>query len=284
MLSKQSSNMSTQRPNRVNENTRAYSTNALEGQTNRHFKESTDALDHHEKFTVANNGKITLSMRIHHFTWAWYTLTMSTGGIALLLANTPHKFRALTVLGDVVFILDICLFLLLTVGISTRFILYPKAFGASLRDPTESLFFPTFWISLLSIFANIQEYGVPHCGQWLIATLRVLFWMYAAFTFVGAVGQYCYLFAAKQQTLQSMTPAWILPIFPVMLCGTFASVITASQTPEHALPILIAGITFQGLGIMVACFMYGPYLGRLMTHGLLEPNTRPGIFTWCCFK
>lgn len=268
--------MSTQRPSRLNNTTRTYSTNALEAQTDTIYKKSHDEMPNStdEKLTM----HITFRMRIHHFTWAWFTLTMSTGGIALLIANTPHRFKGLTVLGDIVFILDLCLFLLLCAGISARFILYPKALAASLQDSTESLFFPTFWISLLSILANIQDYGVPHCGQWLITTLRVLFWIYTALTFFVAVGQYCYLFAAKHQTLQSMTPAWILPIFPVMLCGTFASVITGSQTPEHALPILVAGITFQGLGMFVAVFMYGPYIGRLMTNGLPEPNTRPGMF------
>ncbi|ATZ58132.1 hypothetical protein BCIN_16g00030 [Botrytis cinerea B05.10] len=271
--------MSTQRPNRNSENIRTYSTSALEGQTDNTFKDS-NGTPHstNEKLTIANNGKITFRERIHHFTWAWFTLTMSTGGIALLLANTPHKFNGLIILGDIVFILDLCLFILLCSGISARFILYPKAFSASLQDATESLFFPTFWISLLSIIANTQLYGVPRCGQWLITTLRVIFWIYTALAFFCAVGQYCYLFAAKQQTLQSMTPAWILPIFPVMLCGTLASVTTGSQTPEHALPMLVAGISFQGLGILVAVFMYGPYIGRLMTNGLPEPNTRPGMF------
>ncbi|KAF7888751.1 hypothetical protein EAF00_009051 [Botryotinia globosa] len=263
--------MSAHRRN-LNDNLWTYSTNAVEGQTDNFFKDS-DGTPHatNEKLTAANNGKITLRERINRFKWA-------TGGIALLLANTPHKFNGLTLLGDIVFILDLCLFVFLCSGISARFILYPKALSASLQDATESLFFPTFWISLLSIIANTQLYAVPHCGPWLIAALRVIFWIYTAPTFSGAVGQYCYLFAAKQQTLQSMTPAWILPIFSVMLCGTLASVTTGSQTPEYALPMLVAGITFQGLGIFVAVFMYGPYVGRLMTNGLPEPNMRPGMF------
>lgn len=42
--------------------------------------------------------------------------------------------------------------------------------------------------------------------------------------------------------------------------------------------MIIAGTTFQGLGIMVASFMYANYIGRLMSHGLPAPNTRPGMF------
>jgi tellurite resistance protein TehA-like permease len=51
-----------------------------------------------------------------------------------------------------------------------------------------------------------------------------------------------------------------------------------SQASEYALPILVAGVTFQGLGMLTATFMYGPYLARLMTSGLPNPNLRPGMF------
>ncbi|KAK4696756.1 hypothetical protein P7C71_g1218, partial [Lecanoromycetidae sp. Uapishka_2] len=124
----------------------------------------------------------------------------------------------------------------------------------------------------------MQEYGVPSTGPWLITTLRILFWMYVTITFSTAVLQYHLLFTGKGLTLQSMTPAWILPIFPIMLSGTVAAVTAGSQPPHQAIPIIIAGTTFQGLGFMVASFMYANYIGRLMSHGLSAPNTRPGMF------
>lgn len=148
----------------------------------------------------------------------------------------------------------------------------------SLVHPTESLFFPTFWLSLATIISNIQQYGVPNSGPWLIVVVRIFFWTYSASTFLVAVAQYHLLFTGKPLTLQSMTPAWILPIFPVMLSGTLASIISASQPVDQALPILIAGLTFQGLGMLVSCFMYANYLGRLMRFGLPEPGKRPGMF------
>jgi tellurite resistance protein TehA-like permease len=52
----------------------------------------------------------------------------------------------------------------------------------------------------------------------------------------------------------------------------------STQDPHHAVPILIAGLTFQGLGFIVAVFMYSNYIGRLMTAGLPSPSVRPGMF------
>ncbi|RDW84511.1 hypothetical protein BP6252_02101 [Coleophoma cylindrospora] len=217
-------------------------------------------------------------VRMHHFTWAWYTLTMSTGGIALVIAQTPHRFQGLTTIGIIFFILDLVMFATVTLALAARFILFPASLRVSLRHPVESLFVPCFLLSIATTLSNIQSYGVPHAGVWLTDILRVLFWIYCAVTFLVSVGQYYLLFTGKPMTLQSMTPVWILPIFPVMLAGTVASAISRSQSPEHALPIMIAGLTFQGLGFFVSCFMYANYVGRLMTAGLPSPNTRPGMF------
>lgn len=37
--------------------------------------------------------KIGLRERLKHFTWPWFIATMSTGGLGILLAETPHRFR-----------------------------------------------------------------------------------------------------------------------------------------------------------------------------------------------
>ena len=38
------------------------------------------------------DGKIGIRKRLKHFTFAWFLSTMSTGGLALALADTPHQF------------------------------------------------------------------------------------------------------------------------------------------------------------------------------------------------
>ena len=67
---------------------------------------------------------------------------MSTGGIALLLAVTPHTFHGLITIGTVVFIFDLILFVLLSTLILSRFIMFPGTFTQSVYHPTESLFIP----------------------------------------------------------------------------------------------------------------------------------------------
>lgn len=203
---------------------------------------------------------------------------MSTGGFALLLSVTPHKFSGLETIGKIVYILDLVIFVLLCTGLLTRFLLTPSAFRRSLQHPTEALFMPTFWLCLPTIIGGMQKYGVPSVGAWLLVTERVLFWTYVACTLPVACAQYWYLFSAKQMPVAAMMPSWILPVFPAMLGGTVASLIAADQPAEHAMPIIVAGVTLQGLGMMVSFMLYSIFIGRLMENGLPDPNVRPGMF------
>lgn len=203
---------------------------------------------------------------------------MSTGGIALLLAATPHRFTGLETIGKIVFLFDLVLFLTICAGISIRFIMKPERLTKSLLHPTEALFFPTFWLALVDVLGGIQEYGVPSTGEWLVVVMRVCFWIYVALTFITGVLQYLHLFNAKKLTIQSMTPGWILPMFPVMLAGTLATLIAPTQPTGQREPIIIAGLTFQGLGWMVSFMVYAMYLHRLIEFGLPSPDLRPGMF------
>lgn len=208
---------------------------------------------------------------------------MSTGGIALVLGLTPHRFRGLDTIGLVVFLFDLLCFLLISGCLLLRFLLYKNTFRRTLTRPREALFVSTFFLSIAALLSNAEKYGTiflsPKAQDGLAVFLRVTFWIYVSVTFLLSVIQYQLLFTVKEQrrlTVNSMTPAWILPIFPVMLAGTVAAFAAPTQQPADALAIICTGLAAQGLGMLVSVFMYATYLSRLMVYGL--PAQRPGMF------
>ena len=214
--------------------------------------------------------------RLRHFTWAWFTLPMSTGGIAVLLSATPHRFRGLDTIGLIIFIFNLLLFSALFATMIARFALCKGTFIRSVRHPTESLFVPTFFLAIGIIIVGMKQYA--HIGDWMATVLKIFFWIYFAVSFCLAVIQYVALFTGKPHTIQSMTPAWILPVFPIMLAGPIASSVITLQDTVQGIPIAIAGITAQGLGFTISILMYANYIGRLMSYGLPHKNARPGMF------
>lgn len=226
---------------------------------------------------------ISLRERLRHFTFAWYTVTMSTGGIALALGLTPHRFRGLDTIGLVVFIFDLFCIVAITTCLLLRFLLYKNTFRKTLTRPREALFVSTFFLSIAALLSNAELYGTlflsDEAQEGLAVFLRVTFWIYVTVTFLMSIFQYQLLFSVKEQrrlTVNSMTPAWILPIFPIMLAGTIAAFDSPTQPPSQALAIIATGVAAQGLGMLVSIFMYATYISRLMVYGL--PAQRPGMF------
>lgn len=244
--------------------------------------------------------------RLEHFTWANYCLSMSTGGISLLISEgtQPNTFYGQQTIGKVMYIFDLFLFTLITAALITRFIKYKGTFLASLAHPTEGLFCesdlsrmdpPTsststnfksstaacFFLSLASIIGSIARYGIPNCGYWLVVVYRVVFWVYFAATMIYAVGMYMILFTSPKLKIDDMTPAWDLPIFPFMLSGTIATIGAGSsggQPAYQAMPMIVAGLTAQGLGMLVSIMMYACYIRRMVQFGLPSPHSRPAMF------
>ena len=203
---------------------------------------------------------------------------MSTGALGVLLALTPNRFPGLTTIGKIAFIIDLILFVCLTAMIAARFILVPSSFYYSLHNPTESLFFGAFWVSVALILQNIELYGQPYAGPWLTKALEICFWVYAAIVFVVGVFQYHTLFNEEKLSVANMMPVWILPIYPFVVAGPTAGILLGSQPPSEGFPMLVGGVMFQGLGWIVAHFMYTIYIARLMTSELPEPYMRPGMY------
>ncbi|CAO2654631.1 Nn.00g113640.m01.CDS01 [Neocucurbitaria sp. VM-36] len=216
--------------------------------------------------------------RIAHFTWPWFAATMSTGALAVVLGNTPNSFTGLHTIGSIVFIFDLILFFLFNILMTTRFILVPRKLLASLHHPVEGLFHGTYWVSIALILNCAYVYGDAKTGPWLSTALEVCFWMYCAVAFVVGVAQYSMFFRLERLNVTDAIPAWIFPIYPLLVVGTLAGTILPGQTTSASWKMFVGGVLLQGLAWVVSFLMYGIYMQRLMTSALPSPSVRPGMY------
>jgi tellurite resistance protein TehA-like permease len=213
-------------------------------------------------------------------------IRMSTSGVALTLALVPYRFPGLSYIGLTLFLLDVAFFILISTAILARFVLYRPTFRRAFTRPSEALFVPTLFLSIAAMLSNAAEYArifLPASQVERLARgfLRPAFWVYLGLSFMCSVLQYHLLFTVKKPArrlrVDAMTPAWILPVFPVMLAGTLAPACARNLADaRQSVAILAAGLAAQGLGWAVSGFMYATYLSRLMVFGL--PVQRPGMF------
>lgn len=210
--------------------------------------------------------------------WAWFPATMSTGAMASLISQQPFTFPGLTTIGKICYIVDLVMFISFTVLIGIRFVYKPRALTSSLHHPSESFFFGAWWVSLALIIYGAQVYGVPATGPWFVKVMQVLFWMYLGSVTVVVVFQYHVIFEVEKLALSEAVPAWILPAYPFLVTGVLAAAISKKQPQESAVQMIIAGIMGQGLGWILALFIYVVYLTRLINHNMPPPPTRPGMY------
>ncbi|KAF7893924.1 hypothetical protein EAF00_007438 [Botryotinia globosa] len=221
---------------------------------------------------------LTFSERLRHFTYAWFASTMSTGGVAFTLSVLPIESDTVLTLGKAMLVINIMVFLTIVGLLIARFTMYPGTFTHSLTNPHEGFFFATGFLTMATMMTNATAYGIPNTGPWLIDALRLAFWLYTIGATLLAIVYYHVLFTVKKLVITNVLPGWVLPIFPAMLVGTLASAIAKTQPVESAALMLVAGLTFQGLGMMLAIMMYGIYFGRLLTSGLPVDASRPAMF------
>jgi len=104
--------------------------------------------------------KVGIRDRVGCYTWTWFTMTMATGGIANvlhasrltgsvylgLLSNVfiavPYRSDWLRIIGTVVFLFNLCLFVINCILLSLRFYWNPGSFKGSFISQSESLFIP----------------------------------------------------------------------------------------------------------------------------------------------
>ncbi|KAF2831320.1 hypothetical protein CC86DRAFT_431090 [Ophiobolus disseminans] len=243
--------------------------------------------DYHSKIPHRKDPKqpyLPFGERLRHFTWAWYTLTMATGGIATLISIQPHPFPGLITIGAIFFIINLVFFFGITGTMILRFTKFPGSFKASITHEREGLFLGPFFLSVATIITGtqkyiIQAYEADHPNRtWAVTSIAVAFWAYTFFAFCLASFQYSFLFCCHTYKLTSFMPSWLLPVFPIMLSGTIASVIAADQPISSRMPILVAGLGCQGLGFTIAILMYAHYIGRLMQVGYPGREHRGAMF------
>ena len=108
--------------------------------------------------------------------------------------------------------------------------------------------------------------------------MRVFYWIYCGCALCVAIFQYATLFVAEKLPVDGAMPAWVFPVYPFLVIGPLAAVITKTQDADASLPIWVSGVSLQGVGFTVALFMYSIYYQRLMTSALPAPSSRPGMY------
>ncbi|KAK6701338.1 hypothetical protein SNK04_011268 [Fusarium graminearum] len=218
--------------------------------------------------------KIGLRDRIACYQWTYFTLTMSTGGIANIIHSLKWTDPWLHGIGLFFFFLNIVLFIMNCVLI---FGLVSDTIRNSLSSSSDNS-------SVAVILINTCQYGIPHTGPWLLNAMEWVFWVYAALSVSVSAFLYLILWSTLIFPVHTMTPTWVFPAYPLLLNAPFAAnLIAAAESSGHKMTVntvamALGATAIQGTGCLIAFMISSAFIYRLMTQKLPRDNQRPGIF------
>lgn len=218
---------------------------------------------------------------IRHFTPNWFTATMGTGVVAMILAQLPFASSVLFMLATKLWQFNILLFITFSILYGLRWLLFPIEAKQILNHPNMSLFLGAIPMGLATIANGFLSFGVHLYGDIAIQIATYL-WYLDVFlaVLIAWVVPFC-MFSCQDHQLQRMTVVWLLPIVACEVAASSAGLLLQHlAADQHALAILITGYVLWGISVLPAFAILTILMLRLALHQL--PEKEVAISSWLC--
>lgn len=198
-----------------------------------------------------------------HFTPSWFSVNMGTGISSILLHQLPFQFRGLGIISNVIFGLNVLLFLLFCAISIARYTVWPTMGPTMLFHPTQSLFLGTFAMGFATIVNMCALSASPAWGPQFAIFTWVLWWIDAAFSIVICIGLPFLQFTRHEQTLDKVTGVWFLPVVSTIVAAASGGIVAEVLPPAHARLTLVVSWILWGTGFPLAILLMALYFHRL---------------------
>ncbi|KAL1964832.1 hypothetical protein VTN77DRAFT_6334 [Rasamsonia byssochlamydoides] len=207
---------------------------------------------------------------VRHFTPSWFSVTMGTGIVSILLNTLPYNDPWLYWISIVIFALNVLLFAAACLVTLLRYILYPSIFMSMIRHPVQSMFIGTFPMGFATIINMFCFVCVPAWGDWARNFVWGMWIVDAVVSVITALSLPALLMIhMAEMQLSSMTAIWLLPIVSCIVAAASGAIVAdVLPNPQHALWTIIASYILWGIGVPMALMVMVIYFQRLTLHKL----------------
>lgn len=191
------------------------------------------------------------------------TTSMGTGIVSILLHELPYQFRGLGIISNVVFGINVALFVLFLSLSLARYIIWPYMLPTMLFHPGQSLFLGTFAMGFATIVNMCALSAAPAWGSGFVTFTWVIWWIDAAISIVICIGLPFLQFTRHKQALDQITGVWLLPVVAPIVAAASGGIVAPLLEDGHARLTLVVSWIILGSGLSVAFFLMTLYYLRL---------------------
>lgn len=216
---------------------------------------------------------------IRQFTPNWFTVSMGTGVVALIVSEFP-MLKALTwQLGTGLWYFNILLFVLFTVLYGLRWAFYPHEAKQIFQHPSMSLFLGTIPMALATILNGFLKYGQPIYGDTAVQIAQTLWYADVVLALLVAWAVPFAMYRHQEHALQQMTAVWLLPIVACEVAASSGGLLLGHLVADtHAVAILLGSYVLWGVSVLPAFAILTILMLRLVLHKL--PEKELAVSSW----
>lgn len=216
---------------------------------------------------------------IRQFTPNWFTVSMGTGVVALIISEFP-MIKALTwQLGTGLWYFNILLFVLFSVLYGLRWAFYPHEAKQIFQHPSMSLFLGTIPMALATILNGFLKYGQPIYGDTAVQIAQTLWYADVVLALLVAWAVPFAMYRHQEHALQQMTAVWLLPIVACEVAASSGGLLLGHLAADtHAVAILLGSYVLWGVSVLPAFAILTILMLRLVLHKL--PEKELAVSSW----
>lgn len=216
---------------------------------------------------------------IRQFTPNWFTVSMGTGVVALIVSEFP-MIKALTwQLGTGLWYFNILLFVLFSVLYGLRWAFYLHEAKQIFQHPSMSLFLGTIPMALATILNGFLKYGQPIYGDTAVQIAQTLWYADVVLALLVAWAVPFAMYRHQEHALQQMTAVWLLPIVACEVAASSGGLLLGHLAADtNAVAILLGSYVLWGVSVLPAFAILTILMLRLVLHKL--PEKELAVSSW----
>ncbi|GJQ10934.1 hypothetical protein GpartN1_g2725.t1 [Galdieria partita] len=209
---------------------------------------------------------------VRQFVPSWFTATMGTGILAVLLHDFPFPFTHLFDLAWAYWWLNVGLFTIFSILFLARWAFYFKDALPMFSHPVQSMFLGAIPMGLSTIVNGVALFCVPVWGAGFVTLAEVLWCINVVLALASCLLVPIYMVSTHEHSLKKMTAVWVLPVVPAEVAAATGGVILPTiANIAFARYIAFLSAILWGISVPIAMSIVVIFFLRLVLHKL-PPN------------
>ncbi|KAK4494616.1 hypothetical protein PRZ48_013972 [Zasmidium cellare] len=220
---------------------------------------------------------------IEEFSLTWFTVSMNTGILSILMHENPYQFNGLYVLSTIMFVFNIVLFIAFFAILMFRIVLRPRRFVETLMGDLQELAMlgtiPIAWFTIAGqVGITVSNAGWGSHAFTIVA--YVMWWIGTAVMLFVGVMVFAVLLKQSVTDTAHMSPALVIPFVGTStnaVVGALIVTYSAEVSAGIAIPVIVVSYLILGVGFFVGIIVLTLLFIRIMEQGVPDAMT-PALF------